>query len=119
MTHIQLLVFYYITFLIIAIPMALWVGNQLHKNGHILILEILNGDSKRADSLNNLLLIGFYLIIIGFIFNRATSGDTPNNSIECIEIILHKMAWILMTLGILHFFNIYMLHKLVKKTNTQ
>ena len=60
-------VYIYIAYTIISISMTVWVARTLHKNGRVFLLEAFKGKEEMADSVNHLLVVGFYLINIGFI----------------------------------------------------
>ena len=55
----------YIGYLVIAIPLTIWVAKTLHKNGRIFLVKSMDGDEPLADSINHLLVVGFYLVNLG------------------------------------------------------
>ncbi len=54
-------------YLATSVVIALWVGWTLHKNGRVFLVEVYQGKEDLADSVNHLILVGFYLISIGFV----------------------------------------------------
>ena len=60
-----------------------------------------------ADSVNHLLVVGFYLINIGFILIYLQVGTKPKDVVEGIEYIATKLGVVLLVLGAMHFFNIF------------
>lgn len=51
----------------IAIPLTIWVARTLHKSGRIFLVDCFHGNEQLADSVNHLLVVGFYLVNIGFV----------------------------------------------------
>ncbi len=56
-----------LVYLVISAAVAFWVGWTFHRNGRVFLLEVFHHQEKRADSVNHLILEGFYLISIGFV----------------------------------------------------
>jgi hypothetical protein len=56
----------YLMYLVITIALTIWVARTLFKNGKVFLVDIFHGNKDLADSVNNLLLVGFYLINIGY-----------------------------------------------------
>ena len=57
----------YALYLALAIPLTVWVARTLHKNGRVFLVECFHGNQELADSVNHLLVVGFYLVNIGFV----------------------------------------------------
>ena len=65
----------YSLYLILAVGMTVWVARTLHKNGRIFLVDCFNGNTDLADSVNHLLVVGFYLMNIGFVSLYLKSTD--------------------------------------------
>ncbi|WP_032809298.1 MULTISPECIES: ankyrin repeat domain-containing protein [unclassified Leptospira] len=105
----------YISYLIISILMTIWVARTLYKNGRIFLVQMFNGEEKLADSVNHLLVVGFYLINIGYISLSLTTDQKPLDLAECIEVLTKKVGTVLLILGAMHFFNLFLFSKFRKK----
>ena len=57
----------YLTYLAISMALTVWVARTLHTNGRIFLVDSFHGNEKLADSVNHLLVVGFYLINIGYV----------------------------------------------------
>src|SRR5258706_16296232 len=57
----------YLVYLAFSIALTVWVGHTLHKNGRPFLLHAFDDNALTADSINNLLLVGFYLVNFGFV----------------------------------------------------
>lgn len=105
----------YFSYLIISILMTIWVARTLFNNGRIFLVMMFNGEEKLADSINHLLIVGFYLINIGYISLSLTSSQKPLDLAECIEVLTTKVGVVLLILGAMHFFNLFLFAKFRKK----
>ena len=108
-------VYIYIAYTIISIAMTTWVARTLHKNGRIFLMDAFNGKEEMADSVNHLLVVGFYLINIGFILLFLRFGTKPDTLVEGIEYIATKLGVVLLVLGTMHFFNMFNFNRMRKK----
>lgn len=99
--------FTYIIYLLISICLTIWVARTLHKNGRIFLVHSFRGDEKLADSVNHLLVVGFYLINIGYVSLALKEQTHPGTVGQCIEVLSSKIGYVLIVLGIMHFFNLF------------
>ena len=97
----------YFTYLIISIAMTVWVARTLHKNGRLFLVDAFHGDEARADSVNHLLVVGFYLVNIGMVLLFLRVGTKPEDLVEGIEYASTKLGIVMLFLGVTHFFNMY------------
>jgi hypothetical protein len=95
----------YAFYLFVSATLTVWVGRTLFKNGRIFIVEAFHGDERAADSVNHLLLVGFYLVNFGFVSLFLRMGERPQTLMEGIEYISTKLGVVLVVLGGMHFFN--------------
>ena len=107
----------YIVYLVISIAMTVWVGHTLHANGRVFLVQRYKGDEALADSVNRLLQVGFYLVSTGFIFLTLAAGRgvNPDNLQEAIEILSLKQGVIILVLGCMYFFNVYVLYPVTRQ----
>src|SRR5438046_4654895 len=109
------LVVTYIAYLLISIALTIWVARTLHKNGRIFLVESFLGNEGLADSVNHLLVVGFYLINIGFVTLALKYGDQATNAQTALEILSTKVGQVLVVLGVMHFFNLFVFTKLRRR----
>ena len=62
----------YLSYLAISISLTIWVAQTLHKNGRVFLIDVLQGNESLADSVNHLLVVGFYLINLGRLYSWLT-----------------------------------------------
>ena len=101
-----LIVASHIIYLVIAIAMTIWVAWTLHRNGRVFLIDVFRGNEELADSVNHLLVVGFYLINIGFIALRLRYGESPATVAEAFVTIGTQIGVALLVLGGMHFFNL-------------
>lgn len=105
----------YSFYLVITIALTIWVARTLFKNGKVFLIDIFHGNKDLADSVNNLLLVGFYLINIGYAVYTLQITSGIANVQEVIEQLSLKIGLIILILGGMHFFNLYIFFTLRKK----
>lgn len=109
----------YCIYLPITISLTIWVAKSLFKNGRIFLIEIFHQDNVLADSVNKLLLVGFYLINIGYAVYTLRVMDSIETHQAVIEILSEKIGWIILVLGVMHFFNLFILFGLRRKAQRE
>ena len=89
-----------------SIGITVWVARTLFKNGRVFLVDSFLGNEPLADAVNRLLLVGFYLVNLGFVAMFLKYGDKPRDSTEAIEFLSSKLGIVLLVLGVMHFMNI-------------
>ncbi len=105
----------YIAYLTISISLTVWVARTLVKNGRIFLVDSFLGNESLADSVNHLLAVGFYLINIGYVSLALKYGDKPSDLAQAIEALSTKVGLVLLVLGVMHFFNLYVFSKMRRR----
>ncbi|MDB5201650.1 MAG: hypothetical protein JWQ27_1059 [Ferruginibacter sp.] len=105
----------YSFYLIISTCLTIWVAKTLFKNGTIFLVDIFHGNKALADSVNNLLLVGFYLINLGYAIYTLQINYSIANSQEILESLSRKIGGIILILGCMHFLNLYIFFTLRKR----
>jgi hypothetical protein len=102
----------YLSYLALSISLTIWVARTLHRSGRIFLLDALHGNEQLADSVNQLLVVGFYLINVGYIALALKTQDPLSNIRQVIELESTKIGVVLLILGAMHFFNMYVLSRM-------
>ena len=105
----------YLFYVAASVALTLWVGRTLHRNGRVFIVDSFGGNDEKADAVNHLLLVGFYLVNFGFVALFLKYGTKPTTVIEGIEYIATKVGIVLLVLGGMHFFNMFNIAKMGQK----
>ena len=102
----------YLIYLAISIALTIWVAHTLHKNGRVFLVDVFHGNEQLADSVNHLLVVGFYLINIGYMsLALKTYGEIVNMQLV-VEVLSYKIGCIILILGAMHFLNLIIFFKL-------
>jgi len=101
------IVWTYIVYLILSVLLTVWVARTLHKNGRIFLVDAFGGNEPLADSVNHLLVVGFYLINLGYISLALKLGYEVTSWQLGIEALSWKVGLVLLVLGAMHFFNLF------------
>ncbi len=107
-----LLVWTYLCYLLISIGLTMWVAHTLHRNGRIFLVDAFGGNEVLADSVNHLLVVGFYLINIGYVTLMLKIEGRPTQAYEAIEFLSTKVGMVLVVLGGMHFMNLYVFNRM-------
>jgi hypothetical protein len=102
-------------YLLLSIGMTVWVARTLHRNGRLFLVDAFGGNQAMADAVNHLLLVGFYLVNLGFVLLFLRVGSMPANAVEGLEYVSTKLGVVLLVLGAMHFFNMFNFSKMRKK----
>src|SRR5882757_7411758 len=105
----------YLLYLAVSVALTVWVAKTLHKNGRIFLVDSFLGNEGLADSVNHLLVVGFYLINIGFVTLALKYGDKATDTQTALEILSTKVGLVLVVLGIMHFINLATFSKMRRR----
>jgi hypothetical protein len=105
----------YLLYLAISIVLTVWVARTLSKNGRVFLIDSFASNERLADSINHLLVVGFYLINMGYVTLALKLGDKPVNPQGAIEFLSTKVGLVLLVLGAMHFFNVFVIAKWGKR----
>lgn len=111
----DIMVWTYAAYLLLSIGLTVFVARTLHKNGRIFLVDSFSGNEKLADSVNHLLVVGFYLINIGYISLALKYGDPARDLRAAIEYLSWKVGIVALVLGGMHFFNLLVFTKMRKR----
>lgn len=95
----------YALYLVISLAITIWVARTLSSNGVVFLVRCFGHDETLARSTNHLLVVGFYLINIGFITLTLSLGSEPTTPTEAIRFLSSKVGLAVLVLGAMHFFN--------------
>ncbi|MFF6805247.1 hypothetical protein [Streptomyces sp. NPDC012616] len=105
----------YVVYLIVSIGLTVWVARTLSRNGRVFLADVLQGDAKLADAVNHLLVVGFYLVNLGFVALYLSGDDTIDDTREIFEALSTKLGVVLLVLGAMHLGNVYVLNRIRRR----
>lgn len=107
----------YALYLAIALGITIWVARTLSKNGKVFLVQCFGHNAELADSTNHLLVVGFYLVNIGFITLTLSLGTEPASWPQAIRFLSSKVGLAVLVLGGMHFFNMSAIAHFGRKVN--
>lgn len=110
-----LLVVQQLTYLTLSLGTTVWVGTTLFKNGAAFLADTFLGKERLADSVNRLLLVGFYLINGGWVARSIKASTPPWAASQVIENVATSYGGVLLILGVMHFGNLYVLNRMRRR----
>lgn len=112
-------VYTYLLYLAISIALTVWVARTLHKNGRIFLVDVFRGNTELADSVNHLLVVGFYLVNLGYVALALRADQDVTNVQMLIEALSRKVGLVLLVLGLMHFFNLYVFSRMRRRSRLE
>ena len=107
----------YALYLAITIALTIWVARTLSRNGIVFLTQCFGQNETLAQSTNHLLVVGFYLINLGFITLTLSLGTGPTTVPEAIRFLSSKVGLAVIVLGAMHFFNMGAIARFGRKVN--
>jgi hypothetical protein len=107
----------YLLYLAITLAITVWVARTLSKNGIVFLEQCFGQNATLARSTNHLLVVGFYLVNIGFITLTLSLGSEPHTLAEAMRFLSAKVGLAVLVLGAMHFFNMGAIARFGRKVN--
>jgi hypothetical protein len=98
-----------------SIGLTIWLARTLFKNGEVFLEEVFADNPRLAGAVNRLLVVGFYLLNLGYAFLTLKAGNEVRTSTEGIETLAVKLGSLLLVLGALHMGNLYLFHRIRRR----
>ena len=105
----------YLLYLALSIVITVWVARTLSRNGLVFLVEAFGHDEKLASSVNHLLVVGFYLINLGYVALALRLSERPGDTATAMEMLSGKVGLVLLVVGVMHFFNVFVIAKLGRR----
>jgi hypothetical protein len=109
------IVYSYFVYLAISLTVTVWVARTLHRRGRIFLVDAFHGQEELADSVNHLMVVGFYLINVGYVAFALKTTENPASLRQAIELVSDKLGLVLLVLGLMHFFNLFIFSRIRKR----
>ncbi|MBE4737172.1 hypothetical protein [Streptomyces caniscabiei] len=101
----------YVVYSLVSVGLTVWVARTLSRNGRIFLSDVLRGNESLADAVNHLLVVGFYLVNLGFVALYLNADSAITSPREVFEAVSAKLGVVLLVLGALHLGNVFVLNK--------
>src|ERR1700694_1172009 len=108
----------YAIYLAASAALTVWVGNTLFKNGRVFLVSVFQ-QTGLADSVNHLLVVGFYLVNLGAAALLINAGGAPASFPDMVQETVTRIGVVLLVLGSMHFFNMLVLYLIRRPKRTR
>ncbi len=96
----------YVAYLLVAVPITIWVASTLSHNGRVFLADVFDSNRELADAVNKLLVVGFYLLNLGFVMLYLRGGGVVQDLTGLFETLSVKVGIVMLVLGVIHFVNV-------------
>ncbi|MEV1286447.1 hypothetical protein [Micromonospora sp. NPDC049679] len=103
-------VWMYLVYLAVSVGLTIWVAGALSRNGLVFLEEVFS-DTRLAKAVNSLLVVGFYLLNLGYVTVAMKHSGRIDSTSQAMEELSLKIGLVLLVLGFLHFFNVFALNR--------
>ena len=84
----------------------MWVASTLSRNGRVFLADVFESSRELADAVNTLLVVGFYLLNLGFVMLYVRGGGEVDGLTGLFETLSVKIGIVMLVLGVIHFVNV-------------
>ncbi|WP_118951740.1 hypothetical protein [Taibaiella helva] len=105
----------YTIYIAITLYLIYWIGRMCHRNGRIFILKLYRGDAESTDTINNILLLAYYLFNTGYALLRLKNWEHVLSVAQLVASLSHHLGLLILILAVTHYFNIGLIYFLSKR----
>lgn len=100
----------YSIYIVLSIFITVFVSRTLSKNGEVYLVDAF-ANPALAKSVNHMLVVGSYLLNLGFVLLRMQTSRGIENVEQIIIYLSSSIGFVLFALGCAHFFNMFVIHR--------
>jgi hypothetical protein len=112
----QNLVTVYIAYAGASVGLTIWLARTLSKSGEVFLDDVFVDNPRMAPAVNRLLVVGFYLLNLGYAFVTLKAGADSLTAVQAMETLAAKLGALLISLGVIHFGNLYLFHRIRRRS---
>lgn len=105
----------YVIYLLTSAIIIIKVGEICYSNGTIFIAQLIPNHKDLCLRINQILLVAYYLFNLGYCAITIIQWDTIINYPQLLETLALKISIILFLIALLHYLNILIITKQIKK----
>jgi uncharacterized membrane protein len=95
----------YSVYLAISVGLTIGAGLVLSRSGQVFLRDVFGGDEALAKAVNRLLVVGFYLLMLGFVVLAMRPSGQITGVRQAAGVLSVKVGEVLLVLGALHLTN--------------
>jgi len=104
----------YVIYIVASVLLTVWVGDTLYRNGRPFLVSVFKEDGL-ADSVNRLLVVGFYLVNFGSAAILINTGGVHPTVADMLKQTVTRVGVVLLVLGFMHFNNLLILRTIRRR----
>lgn len=105
----------YVLYLLLSVALTVWVASMLSKYGKVFLSDVFNRDENMAGSVNQLLVVGFYLVNLGFVALWLQTDDRIVTASDAMETLAVKLGTVALVLGGVHLVNVWVFNQVRRR----
>ena len=109
----------YLLYLSVILVVTIHVGWQLYTHGEVYLLKIFEKSQHLVQPINKMLLLGYYLVNIGFAIYSISQWEKMFNLAQMLGYVSERVAYIVLTLSVMHYMNMlsFYIYQAIEKKN--
>ena len=109
----------YLIYVAITVPLTIYVARTLHRHGAAFLRQVFVGREGLADAVNHLLVVGFYLLNLGYVALLMSTDTEVDGGAEVMELVSRKVGIVSVILGVVHLANVYVFNRYRRNAELQ
>lgn len=97
----------YLLYLVITVPLTVFVARTLYRNGALFLRDVFQGNEALANAVNHLLVVGFYLLNLGYVALFLRTDQGVSNAEQVLEVLSWRVGIVVVVLGVVHLVNVW------------
>ncbi|MES2382030.1 MAG: hypothetical protein V4538_13370 [Bacteroidota bacterium] len=97
----------YLIYLPVTFYITVFIGKVFYTNGIVFLSDAFNGNKELAEVLNKFLLVGYYLVNLGYAAISINTFSSVDSYLQLAEELSKRLGIIIIGLAVLHYFNMY------------
>ena len=105
----------YLVYLAISVSLTVGAGLVLSRSGRVFLRDVFGGDQALAEAVNRLLVVGFYLLTLGFVVLAMRPSGQITSVPQAAGVLSVKIGEVLLVLGALHLMNVAIFRRIRRR----
>ncbi|MDH3307523.1 MAG: hypothetical protein OEO77_08420 [Acidimicrobiia bacterium] len=112
------LIWVYLIYGAAAVGLTVWLARTLFRNGAVFLEDVFGDKPAMAEAVNRLLVVGFYMLNLGYAFLIFRANTRPADAVAGVELLVDKLGILLVSLGVIHFINLLIFWRIRGRSKT-
>jgi hypothetical protein len=104
----------YLAYSVVAVGLVVWLARTLFGSGQVFLVDVFEDHPQMAHAVNRLLVVGFYMLNLGYAA-MLLQAEAAGDPVAAVEVLARKLGLLLLSLGLLHFVNMYVFFRIRRR----